>query len=478
MKKSFLMWFATCLLLLVQQSALADLRFERFIPANPTADDIVQVEIWFSRRSTVPCDSPANPDFSTFLTQRPDGALRFRFPTVRRPNAAGGICSAGEFEPTRARYSLGRLAANSYQIELYAIDIDSPLRPDILVGNTALLVLPGVGGPVVSAPTLGYVGILLLSFSVLLGGFAVIKKQQSMQLIAALLFGFLALGGGSGSIAAETVEITLRAGSNRPSADSVLAAGISGNVLPQLAGNAQLRNLQPAIAQRPNAAYQRWLNDRPDHPAALMQRIINVDAPTVEAAEALVRALRLNPNVQQAFVLPKMSFAAGPAAVASQAGQTAIRADSARRWQTGWALIGTTDTGIQVNHPELRAFSSFDATNLRDSGSYTGGNFLWTYSGDDTFGGRNVDERRCVSASASAVTADPSLIAQSCRVGGASGAIAPGIWNQACAGQISASYVGHGTHQVGIAVANGVQTITPAPGEQNMDFNSICLRAS
>jgi hypothetical protein len=187
MKKSFLLWFATFLLLLVQQSALADLRFERFIPANPTADDIVQVEIWFSRRSTVPCDFPASSSFPTFLTPQANGALRFRFPTGRRPNAAGDLCSAGEFEPTRARYSLGRLAAGSTRIEFYAIDISSPSRPDIFVADVPLVVLPGTGaGTVISAPTLGGVGLIVLFLSIVFAAFGAFKlwPQENSRFFA------------------------------------------------------------------------------------------------------------------------------------------------------------------------------------------------------------------------------------------------------------------------------------------------------
>jgi hypothetical protein len=184
MKKSFLLWFATCLLLLVQQSALADLRFERFIPANPTADDLVEVEIWFSNTSTVLCDSPGPSDLPTFLTQQPNGALRFRFFTGRAPTSNGSMCFAGFIPPSLARYSLGRLPASSYQIELYAIDINSPTRPDIPVANVPLVVLPGTGaGTVISAPTLGGVGVFVLFLSILLGAVVMIKKTAREKIL-------------------------------------------------------------------------------------------------------------------------------------------------------------------------------------------------------------------------------------------------------------------------------------------------------
>jgi hypothetical protein len=178
MKKPLWFWITMFSLLQVQQNTHALMRFERFIPANPTADDVVQVEIWFSGTTTVPCDSPANPSFPTYLDPQSNGALRFRFSTVRAPTSTGTICFAGVLGPFTARYSLGRLAARSHQLELYAIDMDSPVRPDIFVADVPLVVLPGVTGTTfITAPTMGSAGGFVMVLSILLAALAALKVR-------------------------------------------------------------------------------------------------------------------------------------------------------------------------------------------------------------------------------------------------------------------------------------------------------------
>jgi serine protease len=63
-------------------------------------------------------------------------------------------------------------------------------------------------------------------------------------------------------------------------------------------------------------------------------------------------------------------------------------------WQRagGWALVGVIDSGLEVNHPNLRSFTGAGSL----SGTYTSGNFLPIYSRDFRYDVDNVDERRLV----------------------------------------------------------------------------------
>ena len=57
--KNLLLW---CLLLLLSAMANADIRFERFIPSNPTSDFAPTIQFWFSGQGgTSTCDIVGTP---------------------------------------------------------------------------------------------------------------------------------------------------------------------------------------------------------------------------------------------------------------------------------------------------------------------------------------------------------------------------------------------------------------------------------
>lgn len=161
-----LLWLSTCLALLICTCARAALRFERFLPENPTADSEVQVEIWFSGRTTAVCDYPVATAFEEVTLN--GSTIRARFITNRLPTASGGLCSTAGPNTTFVRtYSLSRFPPGQYTFELIGRDLNSPTRPLIQVANVPLSI---AGSTFVQVPADNGFGLALLAIGLLVFG--------------------------------------------------------------------------------------------------------------------------------------------------------------------------------------------------------------------------------------------------------------------------------------------------------------------
>ncbi len=465
MKNLLLRWLL--LSLFWTASAQADIRFERFIPTQPTSDSAPTAELWFSGSTGLfTCDT-----VGTVVSLVADSVVvngsnvRLQIPVVRFPTSSGDFCFSTSFAPKTWRYPLTRLVAGSYTLEIIGRDINSPERPNFLIATVPFVV---GAGTLVDVPLLTGWGTTLLVLTILVIVAFSIRKKAQLKTFCLLLFASSSQALPPPPVVIETItiEITLRAGVNRTTVDALVSNGLNGRLFTALSDPA-LSNLRLAQLKRPTGAYQSWLNARPNAPAAVLSRIAFADVQNRPRAEAIVSALRLNNDVQGAYILPKLKFSAGPAPSPNQDGQVAIRADLARRWQSGWALIGSADSGIQIDHPKLAAFDSVNTSTFRDAGTYQGGNFLWAYAGDEVFGGRNIDERRCVSTTAKGVS---DCIPFTLTFPGAR------FWNQECpAGTVQATFAGHGTHIAGIAAASSRNLI---PANSGLDFSGVCAGCS
>ena len=330
--KNLLLWGV---LLLWTAWAQADIRFERFIPTQPTSDTAPTAELWFSgSQGMVTCDITGTVASLTADSLVVNGNnVRLQIPVIRFPSSSGDFCFSTSFFPMTHRFPLTRLAAGSYTLEIIGRDVNSPERPNFLIATVPLVV---GGGTLIDVPLLNGWGLAILGLTILVAVALFVRKKAQITTFSLLI--------GAGNLHAlppppivtesVTIEITLRAGSNRISVDALVSNGLNGRFFAALADPA-LSNLRVAQTKRPSGAYQNWLSARPDAPAAVLSRIAFADVQNRERAAAIVTTLRLNNDVQGAYILPLLKFSAGPAPSPNQDGQVAIRADLARRWQSG-----------------------------------------------------------------------------------------------------------------------------------------------
>ena len=161
--KNLLLW---CFLLLCTASAQADIRFERFIPTNPTSDAAPTAELWFSGSSGLTtCDI-----VGTIVTVVADSVtvngsmVRLQIPVSRFPTSGGFVCFSLQYAPRTWRYPLTRLPAGNYTLEIVGQDSNSPERPNFHIATVPLVVGPGT---LVDVPSLTGWGISLLVLTVL-----------------------------------------------------------------------------------------------------------------------------------------------------------------------------------------------------------------------------------------------------------------------------------------------------------------------
>lgn len=175
-----LIWLSACLGLLICTPARADLRFERFLPENPTADTEVQVEIWFSNRAGVICDFPLSMVFEEVTLS--GNSIRAQVVTSRLPTDSGVFCTAGPFTPVVRSYALGRFPAGNYTVQLLARDVNSPTRPLIQIATVPLSI---AAGTLVQVPLNTGFGLGLLAIGLL--GFGIIRLRSKAKLSALCL---------------------------------------------------------------------------------------------------------------------------------------------------------------------------------------------------------------------------------------------------------------------------------------------------
>ena len=165
MKKIMLCW--ALLSVFFCSTAQADIRFERFLPVNPTSDYPVQVELWFSGFAGVWCDlvhyvpgtNTSIPDSVTVS----GNAIRMQVPVDR----LGDCSTSSGFDPRLWLYPLPRLPAGNYTLEIVAKDRFSAAQPLIQVATVPLVV---AAGSLVEVPAATMLGITLLTLAILVIG--------------------------------------------------------------------------------------------------------------------------------------------------------------------------------------------------------------------------------------------------------------------------------------------------------------------
>ncbi len=132
---------------------------------------------------------------------------------------------------------------------------------------------------------------------------------------------------------------------------------------------------------RASGDFLTYLQANPDSVRAKLERYVIVSyLPSASLSNAL-SALRSDPNVEAAFPATSAKFssvqllgftvgqpALAPSTSGTQYGRDDLNVDAAWQLAGGYALIGDVDSGLYVNHPALRQFSS--------TGQYLGGNYV------------------------------------------------------------------------------------------------------
>ncbi len=202
--------------------------------------------------------------------------VRLQIPVVRFPTSSGAFCFSTSFAPRLWSYPLTRLAAGSYTLQIIGRDVNSPERPNFLIATVPLVV---AGGALVDVPLLTGWGVALLILTILVAVALSIRKKTLFTTTSLLFFAGSSQALPPPPVVTETItiEITLRAGVNRITADSLVSNGLNGRLFPALADPA-LSNLRLAQSKRPSGAYQVWLNVRLNAPSAVLSRIAFADA--------------------------------------------------------------------------------------------------------------------------------------------------------------------------------------------------------
>ena len=159
MKNLLLCWLL--LSLLWTASAQADIRFERFLPANPTSDFAPTAELWFSGDIGLEtCDFVGSPiSLVADSVVLSGNTIRLQIPVSRRdPCLVSGV---PQISPHRWRYPLLRLPAGNYTLEITGRNVhDSVFNVPIFSISSAPLVVGA--GSFVDVPLLTSWGFALL----------------------------------------------------------------------------------------------------------------------------------------------------------------------------------------------------------------------------------------------------------------------------------------------------------------------------
>lgn len=191
--------------------------------------------------------------------------------------------------------------------------------------------------------------------------------------------------------------VLLAAGRDAPSAEEVVARGQQRLALPGSldAGNPQ--RIKLGITHRAQGAARERLQADPDSPEARLERYVVISYPSGTDLEAIKRTLRADPNVLHVQDNRIFSFSALPSdpfiqnnsfgiplpPPEYQWGAYVLNLPGAWDYAVGNSYVGVLDTGLAVNHEDLRPF---------DGSTYAGGNFRAQFSYDFGDADADVDE--------------------------------------------------------------------------------------
>lgn len=189
--------------------------------------------------------------------------------------------------------------------------------------------------------------------------------------------------------------VLLAHGPGVPTPERVVETASSRKPLPAELGVGNPRKVEFGLVHRAQGRLKELLQAHPDSPRARLERYLRFTYPEGANLEAIQAALERNPNVLYVERNLPFKLHASPSdplfpntgnPVNYQWGSHLLNFPAAWDYAKGHAYVGLVDTGVQVSHPEIRAFSL-------DGQSYQGGNFRAHLSIDIADSDADVDER-------------------------------------------------------------------------------------
>ncbi len=174
-------------------------------------------------------------------------------------------------------------------------------------------------------------------------------------------------------------ELIVLLRSNGPSPEEVVEKARRREPLPGLLGTGDPIRVDFGIKRRAKGVVRQRLLDEPDRPRARLERYIVLEYPRSTSLEATMLALEGDPNVQSVEPNGRLHLHLSPsdplAAVNAdstmyQWGIHALNLPAAWDLVKGNAYLGLIDTGLEIAHPELRAFDETGGVPIFDGGPF------------------------------------------------------------------------------------------------------------
>jgi serine protease len=236
----------------------------------------------------------------------------------------------------------------------------------------------------------------------------------ALALLAALVPG-LVWGAGDPDPVTEIPEliVLLSPESETLEAEAVVQAFQNRRTLPESLKVGEPVEVRFALTHRAKRELRRKLLAQPEHPRARLERYVVFRYPDGTDLDAVLSRLRRVPGVLHVeknllfslsvtpndplFPAPPIS---PPDPEGGQWGSRALNLEAAWDHVKGNAYVGLIDIGIQVDHPDLRAFPSFlegplgEVCEYASGSSFEGGNFRPQFSWDftDTTNGQPAED--------------------------------------------------------------------------------------
>ncbi len=203
--------------------------------------------------------------------------------------------------------------------------------------------------------------------------------------------------------------VLLAASPGGPKPEEVVERAQRRQPLPAGLGAGNPRNVKFGLAHRASGRMRELLEADPESPRARLERYLVFTYPEGSNLDAIQLALELNPHVLHVErnyrlrfhvspsdpLFPVPTCPVGPCSPNPQDyqwGSHSLNLPAAWEFAKGHSYIGLIDVGIEVDHPDLRAFDA--------SGNYVGGNFRphlsWDYMNSSSCGSNPegcVDEK-------------------------------------------------------------------------------------